>query len=473
MKCPNCDSILSLKNNRCDRCGEDVRVYKRVVKASNAYYNQGLSKAKVRDLSGAAAALRTSLELNKRNTNARNLLGLVYYEMGETVSALSEWVLSKHFQSNDNDADELMSMVQSNPTKLENINQAIKKYNTALQSAKQGSNDLAIIQLKKVISLNPKFIRAFQLLALLYINEGEKDKATRLLLKARSIDVNNTLTLRYLKELGVNNTKQVNEVKEAKQEEGNKSNPEYTVFSGMNSYKEDKPNIWAYLNLVIGIVIGMAALYFLVVPTISNKANEELKESNLKLSNQVSTLTSEKTSLENKNADLTKQVEELQAQLNITPPSASTEPGASSDTLTEEQSISQLLSAAFLYMDNKKEEAALELVNVDPNVFTLETAKTVYNTIKDASFDSVAQSLYSYAHSLYSKNKFEEALPIFLQANSLKEDYEDAQYFIGRCYHRLEQYDKAREYYEALVENHPTSKRGKEAATQLRSLPNE
>ena len=33
-------------------------------------------------------------------------------------------------------------------------------------------------------------------------------------------------------------------------------------------------------------------------------------------------------------------------------------------------------------MDNKKEEAALELVNVDPNVFTLETAKTVYNTIK-------------------------------------------------------------------------------------------
>lgn len=32
------------------------------------------------------------------NTNARNLLGLVYFEMGESVKALSEWVISKSLQ---------------------------------------------------------------------------------------------------------------------------------------------------------------------------------------------------------------------------------------------------------------------------------------------------------------------------------------------------------------------------------------
>ena len=36
-----------------------------------------------------------SLRYNKMNTNARNLLGLVYFEMGESVKALSEWVISK------------------------------------------------------------------------------------------------------------------------------------------------------------------------------------------------------------------------------------------------------------------------------------------------------------------------------------------------------------------------------------------
>lgn len=470
MKCPNCDSILSLKNNRCDRCGEDVRVYKRVVKASNAFYNQGLLKAKVRDLSGAADALRMSLDLNKRNTNARNLLGLVYYEMGETVSALSEWVLSKHFQNTDNDADELMSLVQSNPTKLENINQAIKKYNAALQSAKQGSNDLAIIQLKKVITLNPKFIRAYQLLALLYMNEGEKEKASRLLMKARIIDVNNTLTLKYLQELGVNTSKQLVDVKEVALEESNKPKPEFSVFSSMNSYKEDKPNIWAYLNLLIGVVIGVAVFYFLIDPTVSNSANSELKENNAKLQSQISTLNSEKTSLENKNSDLTKQLEQLQAELNEVTQKPSTTPGVDG-VLSEQDSISKLFSAVSLYMDNKDEEAAVELVNVDPSVFTMESAKTLYNTIKDATFEKTAKALYQDAHGLYSKFKYEEALSIFLQANALKEDYEDAQYFIARCYDNLGQYDKAREYYEAIVSKNPTSRRGKEAASKLNSLP--
>lgn len=139
-------------------------------------YNQGLMKAKVRDLSGAVMALRKSLELDKNNTNARNLLGLVYFEMGETVAALREWVVSKNLQEEDNIADEYIKMIQSNPTKLENTNQAIKKYNQALATAKQENCDLAIIQLKKVVSLNPKFIRAYQLLALLYIHTGEKLK---------------------------------------------------------------------------------------------------------------------------------------------------------------------------------------------------------------------------------------------------------------------------------------------------------
>lgn len=470
MKCPNCESILSLKNNRCDRCGEDVKVYKRVVKASNAYYNQGLFKAKVRDLSGAVDALKMSLELNKRNTNARNLLGLVYYEMGETVSALSEWVISKHFQNEDNDADELMAHVQSNPTKLDNINQAIKKYNAALQSAKQGSPDLAIIQLKKVITLNSKFIRAYHLLALLYINEGEKEKASRILMRVRAIDVNNTITLRYLQEVGNHSNKIVTEVKEDKKEDTPKTNSEFNLFAGMGTYREDKPNIWAYMNLLIGVIIGVAVFYFLIGPTVSNKANSQLQESNLQLSNQISTLTADKSSLESRNTDLQKQVEDLTAQLKELTDAPSETPGTEG-ALSEMDSINKLLLAASLYMDKKDQEAAVELVGVDNTVYTLDSAKALYNTIKKDTFEDAAKELYSKGHNLYGKYKYEEALTYFEQANSLLEDYEDAQYFIGRSYENLKEYDKAREYYTALVEKHPTTKRGKEAQTRLNSLP--
>ena len=49
---------------------------------SNYWYNDGLKKATIRDLSGAMASLKKSLQYNRDNIAARNLLGLVYYGRG-------------------------------------------------------------------------------------------------------------------------------------------------------------------------------------------------------------------------------------------------------------------------------------------------------------------------------------------------------------------------------------------------------
>ena len=94
MNCYKCGAALS-RSEFCDSCGADVRLYKKIVRSSEAYYNQGLARAQTRDLSGAAECLRQSVKLYKHNTKARNLLGLVYFEMGEAVAALSQWVISK------------------------------------------------------------------------------------------------------------------------------------------------------------------------------------------------------------------------------------------------------------------------------------------------------------------------------------------------------------------------------------------
>ena len=94
-----------------------------------------------------------------------------------------------------------INAVQENPTKLDGLNQAIKRYNNALVFAKQGSDDLATIQLKRVNTLNPHFIRAYHLLALLYMKNQDKERAKKCLLRAAKIDVSNTTTLKYLREL--------------------------------------------------------------------------------------------------------------------------------------------------------------------------------------------------------------------------------------------------------------------------------
>ena len=62
-------------------CGMDLTVFRMAYLRSNLYYNRGLEKANIRDLSGAVIMLKKSLEMNKYNTNSRNLLGLVYFVM--------------------------------------------------------------------------------------------------------------------------------------------------------------------------------------------------------------------------------------------------------------------------------------------------------------------------------------------------------------------------------------------------------
>ncbi len=200
MRCYNCGGRLS-EHDFCTGCGVDVALYKRILMTSNRFYNDGLAKANVRDLSGAIGSLRQSLKFNKNNIDARNLLGLIYFETGEVVAALSEWVISKNLRPGKNIADTYIEMVQSNAVRLDSIHQTIKKYNQALAYCQQDSMDLAVIQLKKVLSLNPRFVRAHQLLALLYINMEEWEKAKRELDKCLVIDRGNTMTLRYKKEV--------------------------------------------------------------------------------------------------------------------------------------------------------------------------------------------------------------------------------------------------------------------------------
>ena len=82
MKCMICGTPLTA-GERCPKCGCRVTAQKKAGALSNLYYNQGLEKAQVRDLSGAITCLRRSLKMNKLNIQARNLLGLVYFETGE------------------------------------------------------------------------------------------------------------------------------------------------------------------------------------------------------------------------------------------------------------------------------------------------------------------------------------------------------------------------------------------------------
>ena len=301
MNCMNCGAFLADKDlDYCPHCGCNVLIQKKVEYLSKLYYNQGLEKASIRDLSGAVNCLKQSLTFNKRNIQARNLLGLVYFEMGEVVAALSEWVISKNLQSTRNIANEYINRLQANSNKLDAINETIRKYNNALALCREGHEDMAAIQLRKILSQNTKLIKGYHLLALIYMKNHDWGKARRTLRKAARIDKTNTTTLRFLREVdertGVTTRleKQKKGLFGAKGKHDGSEEISRSAVVQPAVYRENS-RISLFVTLMAGVAAGAAAFWLLAVPAIKQgiyrEANQQIVKYSESLASQGAELT--------------------------------------------------------------------------------------------------------------------------------------------------------------------------------------
>ena len=435
--------------------------YNKIIRVSNTLYNIGLEKARVRDLSGAAEYLRKSLRFNKANIDARNLLGLVYCEMGETVDALSEWVISRSFQPEDNIAEKYLDAIQSNRAQLNTVNQTIKKYNQALLYCQQGSEDLAIIQLKKVLSLNPNLIKGHQLLALLYMQQSRYDQAKKELRAAGRIDANNTLTLRYLKEVNVQlhgeQPSQKNIRKEKEEQVAYQSGNE-TIIQPANF--KDNSALMTVINIVIGIAIGVAITFFLIMPGIRQNATSDAKKAEVEANNNLTTKNQEIKKLESQITDLNKQITDAQQK------------ETQSQQVTD--SYDRLMEGYHSFVLEEMEDAGNKLAEVNKDLLS-DSAKAIYDEINGRVNEQYMESAYEKGKSAYDKQKYEEAVTELLKVVQIEEDYNDgnAVYYLAQSYRKLEDNENAKKYYQRVVELHPGTERARTSQSYLDEMESE
>ena len=451
MRCYQCGAKLD-KGDFCPNCHTNVRIYKKIIAASNQYYNDALEKAEVRNLSGAIESLQTALRFHKLNTDARNLLGLIYFEMGEVVEALTEWVISKNYQQKDNVASRYLDEIQNNQSRLGTFNQTIKKYNQALLYCQQDSRDLAIIQLKKVLSLNPKLVRAHQLLALLYIQEEKYDQAKKCLRNAGKIDANNTITLRYLREAnagireGSSNRKQKNEEQVAYQS-GNE-----TIIQPR--YLKEHSAWGTVVNMVIGIAIGVAVTYFLVVPSAKRQVQNDAKAEVLEANNTISSKNQTISALEAQIDDLTNQITDAR--------------DSEEDYESHISTYEQLLQAYAAYAEGDITAAGTALGNVNEEYLN-EKSVEVYNTVNTQVNAEYLKTLYADAVSAYNALDYTETIKKLETVVEMDENYENgnALYYLAQAYRKNEDLESAKVYYQKVADLYPGTERASIAQRYL------
>ena len=372
MNCMNCGAFLADKDlDYCPHCGCNVLIQKKVEYLSKLYYNQGLEKASIRDLSGAVNCLKQSLTFNKRNIQARNLLGLVYFETGEVVAALSEWVISKNLQPTRNIANEYINRLQANSNKLDAINETIRKYNNALALCRDGHEDMAAIQLRKILTQNSKLIKGYHLLALIYMKNHDWGKARRILRKAARIDKTNTTTLRFLREVDertgvttrLDQQKKGLFGKKAKESYGDEVAKNAAVQSA--AYKENS-RISLFVTLMVGVAAGAAAFWLLAVPAIKQGIYREANQQIVQYSESLASQGAELTRVQGQAKESGDVAEEVTLQLD--------------SEQKKSTSYQALLNAYVAYKQNEYDAAALEIQKVYEDQIG-DDVKGIYNTI--------------------------------------------------------------------------------------------
>lgn len=231
---------------------------------SNGYYNLGLEKAGNRDLTGAVEALKKSLRFNKYHTDARNLLGLIYNEIGEVAAALAQWIISLNFQEKDNLAEEYLGKLEDARGYLETADQAAKKYNQALGYARSDNEDLAVLLLMRLVEEVPHYLKAQKLLALLYIRHEDYTKAGRCLYQALKVDRYNPDCQRYMAIVKQNTGRAEIEKRKLKNAFSHRQMQDDDIILPP-SYRENTG--WqSVLNILAGLALGAAVIFFLVMP---------------------------------------------------------------------------------------------------------------------------------------------------------------------------------------------------------------
>ena len=287
---------------------------RRLEQISNGYYNLGLSLAKERNLSSALNALSISLGLNKKNTDARNLYGLIQFEMGEETKALISWVISININPINNPAQNYLQKLRNKSAYLEKSQDAISKYNKAISQIKTVNYDMARITLKQAVDIRPHFVKAMLALALLDIREGKSSEAKKLLDNVLSIDRFNTKAITYLEEM-----KPLTEKKARKEKLsviGSPVKKEKTVENANNGmpvteiYK-NYSGMFTAINVGIGLIVGACAMVFLYMPTMKVALNNAHNKEIVEISQQLNDVNLSIETLKSENEGLNEQVNKL------------------------------------------------------------------------------------------------------------------------------------------------------------------
>ena len=461
MECPNCKDP-HVSEHYCRNCGIDTLVYLKSTRISNLLYNQGLEKASKSQYTAAIATLRQSIKFNKNNFVARNLLGLIYYEIGQIGDALGQWIISTNLSKDQNHATGYLQKIQTNPDELYTKNDAVGHYNRGLAHMQNKDIASAIAELTRAKNLNPKFILALNLLTFAHLIDDNKDEALTIISQVLKIDKHNQKASNYYSVVTGKPPRTAADGARTPAKPLQMTTPPPLQTVEQESKKYSLINLTHIASFVIGALVTFAALFFFVMPGFVGERDREIATLQAERHQLGEQLLSERSESQQAVTELQAQNEELTTRL--------------ADIDLEHRIVIQATNIEYvrqLVAVGELIEAAEILYNIDTTLVFGDDIADV-QALGEVAFAGAAYDLYNIGLGNYNLGNFEIAIGFFERSLRFAElstqsafFVDDATYFLGRIAQSQGNYHWAQTLFTQVIENHPLSNLLNQATQRL------
>ncbi len=466
MKCPNCGTNVS-SGYICPYCQADIFIFQKMKNASMRFYNEGLQAAQERHLSQAITALEQSILFDKNNIIARNLLGLLYLEVGHIADALKHWIISTSLQPKNNFATEYINTLQKNARLMEKYNDAVKYYNQALHYLKQNSDDVAIIRLKKALDCNPQFLDACNLMTLCCLMEENEKRALHFIEIVLQKDCNNPLALHYLQQIEQPNHHATFSLKKRKVSYENLPNvisvkktdsppplPRYKRGEKKNTHLLAQRD---FISFGVGILTATLVIFTLILPSFYEQQKQTIDT-------------------------LQAKVEQFQGNTDMTPEEVAamreqfqalqTENNQLRSEETKQANLELLETAIAKANEQKWEECMTALDTINTFDFSQEDMKK-YNDLKATVAPKAAELFYNKGKTAFMSSQFADAktdLEYCVKFLSTEDFADDVYFYLGKIAEQEKDVATAKSYYEKIQQQFPNSNQIEEVKAALEHI---
>lgn len=336
----------------------------------------------------------------------------------------------------------------------DNIRNSIFLYNKAIESLRSGSEDIAIIELKKAVSMNPRFYEAVNLLGICYSYTGDKERAAEAFEKVVKAEQNSVRALRYLSILSLENdgTVKAKPRKKPPAPAINKTKAPENINS-VNPGKVLLNNWTKYLAfLAAGILLAVAFQAIFARPL--NKPEDQTGNNVVEADNSTQ-------EIQKKYDELLPKYELLQK-----------DKDAANKTADYYKSVIKLYQIENLARDKKYESAADMLLLMKTAGFTGED-KTKLDSLYKTVMPSAALAVYNEGYKLYNTKKYQEALKKFEKVEVYDPGFtrlDAVLYYMGRSSQQLNDSRNAIVFFQKLIDKYPKSSYAVNAKVRIKSL---